>query len=173
MDKNRRGNAHWTLPKNNNFFFQNLKILKNFQTLFAVVAGLNSPFLSRLTQTFAELPPRSREVLSDLSTIVSKENNHSNYKEVLRFSATPCLPFLDVLLEDLLIIEEQHPDHISGLINFQKRQLLFRAINQIQGYQQIPYNLQPVHQIASIMNLFVVISEEELRELSLICDPVA
>jgi hypothetical protein len=71
-----------------------LKTLKNFQTLFAVVSGLNNPSVMRLNQTMAELPPRSREVLNDLSTIISKDNNYGTYREVLRFSATPCIPFL-------------------------------------------------------------------------------
>ena len=42
----------------------------------------------------AELPLRSKEVLNDLFAIISKDNNYGTYREVLRFSATPCVPFL-------------------------------------------------------------------------------
>lgn len=34
---------------------EHLRNLKNFQTMFAVVAGLSSPFVSRLSQSWAEV----------------------------------------------------------------------------------------------------------------------
>jgi hypothetical protein len=78
---------------------------------------------------------------------------------------------LDVMLEDVATIELQHQDYLNGLVNFQKRQFLYRAITQIQGYQVIPYNLQPVHQIALFLYQFVVKRDEELKELSQKCEP--
>jgi hypothetical protein len=79
--------------------------------------------------------------------------------------------FLDVMLEDLSTIEIQHQDFVNGLINFQKRQFLYKAINQIQGYQSIPYNLQPVHQVALFLSQFVTKEADELKELSNKCEP--
>ena len=76
-----------------------------------------------------------------------------------------------MLLEDVATIEIQHQDYVNGLINFQKRQFLYRAIAQIQSYQSIPYNLQPVQQIALFLNQFATKDEEELKELSLKCEP--
>jgi len=150
---------------------ENLKQLKNFQTLFAVLTGLNSSVVTRLNQTFLEIAPRSRETLNDLMQIISREENYKNYREFLRYSALPCLPFGDVILKDLLAIEDTHPDHINNLVNFQKRQLLYRAITGIQGYQQRPFNLQPVHQIATFLSNFPIKEEKELYELSYKCEP--
>jgi len=149
---------------------ENLRTLKNFQTLFAVLEALNSTHVIRLSQTIAELPPRCKEVMNDFQAIVAKDNNYANYREMLKYSATPCIPFLDVMLSDILTTEDQNPDIISGLINFHKRQLLYRSITAVQGYQQIPYNLQPVHQIAVFLYNFVEKSEEELKDLSYKCE---
>eukprot|EP01114_Cavostelium_apophysatum_P000982 TRINITY_DN10849_c0_g1_i1.p1 TRINITY_DN10849_c0_g1~~TRINITY_DN10849_c0_g1_i1.p1 ORF type:complete len:988 (-),score=251.34 TRINITY_DN10849_c0_g1_i1:62-3025(-) len=150
---------------------ENLKTLKNFQTLFAVLTGLNSPAISRLSQTMVEIPIKTKEVLNDLLSIMSKENNYKTYREFLRYSALPCILFLEVVLKDVLVIEDQNPDFINGLINFQKRQLLYRANESLQGYQQRPYNLQPVHQIETILTGFPRREEKELMELSFRCEP--
>ncbi len=106
-----------------------------------------------------------------------------------------------MILKDILTTEEQHSDFISNLINFQKRQLSYREITTVQGYQQRPYNLQPVHQvrenilsiylfpvivliiclyiyhdisynqIATFLNNFPKKDEKELMELSLKYEP--
>lgn len=158
---------------------QNLKTLKNFQTLFAVLTGLTTSSVTRLNQTWTEVTPRFKEIHNDLLAIMSRESNFKTYREFLRYAALPCIPFLgeclkdavfltlpDVILKDVLTIEEQHPDTVNGLINFQKRQHLFRAITTLQGYQQRPFNLQPVHQIATFLNNFPRKDEKELYELS-------
>jgi len=150
---------------------ENLKMLKNFQTLFAVLSGLNCNAISRLKETFNEIPIKSKEVLNDLLGILPKDGNNKTYREFLRYSALPCIPYLDIILKDVLAIEEQNPDRINGLINFEKRQLLFRSITAIQGYQQRPYNLQPVHQIESFLTKFPKKDEIGLYELSLKCEP--
>jgi glycine hydroxymethyltransferase/Rap guanine nucleotide exchange factor 1 len=77
----------------------------------------------------------------------------------------------DVLLLDILQIEDQHPDVVNNMINFYKRHILFRAITYIQSYQQIKFNLQPVHQIATFLKQFPQKNEEELRDLSFKCEP--
>ena len=43
--------------------------------------------------------------------------------------------------------EDCNPDKISGLINFEKRQQLWRVISAFLSYQPIPYNYHKVHQI--------------------------
>lgn len=78
--------------------------------------------------------------------------------------------FSEVVLKDIVVIEESNADTVNGLINFQKRQLLFRAITSIQNYQQRPYNLQPVHQIESLLALSERKGEAELMEMSYKCE---
>jgi len=150
---------------------ENLKQLKNFQTLFAVLSGLNSPQITRLQQTLLEIPQKTKEILNDMLSIMSKDNSYKAYRELLRTSALPCLPFLDVVLKDVQTLEEQYPDKIGNLVNFQKRQHLFRSITALQNYQQRPYNLQPVHQIEVFLNDFPRKDDKEMMEWSFKCEP--
>jgi hypothetical protein len=130
---------------------ENLKTLKNYQTLFAVLAGLNSPNISKLISGSSDISPRSKEILNEL---LSNTKPLDKYKELLKFSEPPCIPYLNAFLNEILEIEMKYPDQIGNLINFQKRQFLFKSIVKFQQYQQKPYNLQPVHQIATFLNNF-------------------
>jgi len=149
---------------------EHLKTLKNFQTLFAILTGLNNSAVTSLGQTFAELPIKTKETLNELLGIMSKDTNYKTYREFLRYSALPCIPYIEVTLKDILSIEEQ-PDYMNNLINFQKRQHLYKAITTLQNYQQRPYNLQPVHQIATFLNNFSRKDERDLAELSAKLEP--
>jgi len=75
-----------------------------------------------------------------------------------------------VTLNDILAVEEQNSDQIDGLINFLKQQHLFKLVVTIEAYQQCPYNLQPVQQIAVFLNSFPKRDEMELTLLSQQCD---
>ncbi len=153
-------------------FFQNLKANKNYQTLFPVLSGLSSASIVRLSSAFAELPLKLKEMLNtDLLPIISKDNNYRNYRDIFRYAVVPCVPYIDALLNDILATEDQNPDFINGLINFQKRQLLFQHITKLQSYQQRPYNFQAISQIAAFLQRSVPnISEAELMQLSLKCE---
>ena len=74
-----------------------------------------------------------------------------------------CREYYLKLLTD---IDKEHVDNIGALINFEKRALVSKIIKDIQGYQQHPYNLQPVHQIAQFFSHFESITDEQLNKMS-------
>lgn len=57
------------------------------------------------------------------------------YREELRNCNPPVLPYLGVYLTDLTFIEDGNKNTVHGLINFNKRRLLYRVLREI---EQVP-----------------------------------
>jgi son of sevenless len=71
-----------------------LRQIKNFQTMAAVIAGFSHPAIIRLGQTFGEISPRAKEIYSEL-VLFAKDDRA--YKEIMRNAPLPCIPNLYVI----------------------------------------------------------------------------
>ncbi|EFA83768.1 Ras guanine nucleotide exchange factor [Heterostelium album PN500] len=136
-----------------------LKAMNNYNSLMAIIAGLNFSSVYRLKYTRDELSAQTMRVYGDLEKIMNSESSFKNYRTRLMASSPPYLPYLGVHLTDLTFMEE-NPDLINmevapnrkvDLINFTKRTLVFKVISMVQQSQQLSYNLQPVHQIQEFL----------------------
>ncbi|KAJ3435491.1 ras guanine nucleotide exchange factor i-related [Anaeramoeba flamelloides] len=145
--------------------------LNNFNSLISVLSGINSSAVHRLSFTFEELKPKLTETYEKLKTLTSGKDNYKNYREVLKKSELPCIPFLGFYQTDLTFIEDGNPDYIDGLINFSKRTLVYDIIFDIQNYQVKSYNLHPVYQIALFLNKFPRMDKKTLYQMSLEREP--
>jgi hypothetical protein len=74
-------------------------------------------------------------------------------------------------LTDLTFIEDGNPDTIDGQINFKKRELVFKVIQEVQLYQSQPYTYPVVEPIATFLADLPNLGEKELHELSLLLEP--
>ncbi|GAM22778.1 hypothetical protein SAMD00019534_059530 [Acytostelium subglobosum LB1] len=136
-----------------------LRLMNNFNSLMAIIAGLNFSSVYRLKFTRAELSAQTQRMYDDLEKIMNSESSFKNYRTRLAASRPPLLPYLGVHLTDLTFMEENPdivnievaPNHHVDLINFTKRMLVFKVISLVQQYQQQSYNLQPVHQIQEFL----------------------
>ncbi|KAJ6249910.1 ras guanine nucleotide exchange factor i-related [Anaeramoeba flamelloides] len=145
--------------------------LNNFNGLMAILSGLGSSAVHRLKHTFDELPEKFFEELDDLETDLSSEKSFANYRTLIKEIKPPCIPYFALYLTDLTFIEDGNPDVIEGLINFQKRRLIYDLIFGIQIYQKPPYNFQSIHQILRLLQNLETLDESELYTLSLKVEP--
>ena len=148
-----------------------LRKMNNFNTLMALIAGLNATSVFRLKWTKGEVPRNLLVLFSDLEKVMSSEGNSAFYRQVLQNVDPPTLPYLGVYLTDLTFIEDGNPDYINGLINFKKRRLIYGVISRIQQYQQLQYNFYPVHQIQEFLLRSPKLDENSQWELSLLREP--
>lgn len=83
--------------------------------------------------------------------------------------------YIGVYLTNLTFIENGIPSTIkkTTLINFAKREKTAEIIRDIQQYQTIPYNLQPIPEVIDyILNNIQVAQEiQELQDKSLLVEP--
>ncbi|XP_055314238.1 ral guanine nucleotide dissociation stimulator-like 1 isoform X3 [Sitodiplosis mosellana] len=143
---------------------QELRILKNFSSLKAIISGLQSNAIYRLSKTWAALPREKLEIFNELARIFSEDNNAWAQREVLmregtaKFADTTgendrhlqkvfqkqdthishgTIPYLGTFLTDLTMIHAAIPDTIgpNNLINFDKKRKEFEVLAQIKLLQ--------------------------------------
>eukprot|EP01095_Lingulamoeba_sp_RSL-Kostka_P018210 TRINITY_DN9898_c0_g1_i1.p1 TRINITY_DN9898_c0_g1~~TRINITY_DN9898_c0_g1_i1.p1 ORF type:complete len:202 (-),score=47.80 TRINITY_DN9898_c0_g1_i1:53-658(-) len=137
---------------------EELLLLQDFHTLNAILGGLSHSAIFRLKYSFAELP-KSKDY-QDLKNLMSASADFKAYREYLTGLVPPMIPYLGLFLKDLVYIEEAN-DKIENLINFNKRRLTYRVIDQIKQFQQAPYNLSPVNEIKEkLLEIRIEISKQ-------------
>ncbi|KYR01769.1 Ras guanine nucleotide exchange factor [Tieghemostelium lacteum] len=142
---------------------ESLRILNNYQTLYSIYQGLQQHYIQSLPDLIS---PRTKEVLAEYDNLFSKTDNYKVYREILAKSPHPCIPWITVVQEEIATIEKDQPSLMNNLINFVKRQDLYKIVSNVEEYQLRPYNLQPVHQISTFINKLPKVSDSELTELA-------
>lgn len=87
--------------------------LNNYNTLMAIVSGLNSSTISRLKKTWNTLSTKSKNIFDNLRSITDCSRNYAIYRSRLKENLPPCLPFLGLILTDITFIEEGNPSYRS------------------------------------------------------------
>ncbi|XP_076359587.1 uncharacterized protein LOC143251995 isoform X3 [Tachypleus tridentatus] len=148
---------------------------KNFNTLMAVVGGLNHSALARLSRTKACVPPDSKKMLSEFTELLSSAPNFTNYRRALN-DCKGCfrIPILAVHMKDLISLNVALPDaDKEGLINFRKMaqlSLIFKELWELQN-SRLPFNVNIDLLNTLRLSLDVTCTEDEIYELSLTREP--
>ncbi|XP_055705879.1 ral guanine nucleotide dissociation stimulator-like 1 isoform X3 [Phlebotomus papatasi] len=180
---------------------QELRILKNFSSLKAIVSGLQSNAIYRLSKTWAALVREKLELFNELARIFSEDNNACAQREVLmregtaKFADTAgqndrhlqkvfqkqnthishgTIPYLGTFLTDLTMIHAAIPDTIGdGLINFDKRRKEFEVLAQIKLLQGAAnaYHLPEDALFDRWFASLLVLDEKEAHNLSCLLEP--
>ncbi|OUM61235.1 hypothetical protein PIROE2DRAFT_54633 [Piromyces sp. E2] len=150
--------------------------LNNFNTVMSILAGFNSSPIHRLKRTWENLSNKMNLIFENLERVINPQKNYAQYRETLHSVNPPCVPFLGVYLTDLTFIEDGNTNYLksnSQLINFSKQTKTAEVIREIQQYQNQPYNLNPVKEIADFIlkSLNEQIDEAELYDISLMLEP--
>uniref|UniRef100_A0A3B4ACR7 Uncharacterized protein n=1 Tax=Periophthalmus magnuspinnatus TaxID=409849 RepID=A0A3B4ACR7_9GOBI len=104
------------------------KALKNFNCFFAIIMGLNSAAVSRLTQTWEKIPGKFKKLFSELETTTDPSLNHKAYRESFKKMKAPKIPFLPLLLKDITFIHEGNKTFHDNLVNFEKLHMIAEAV---------------------------------------------
>lgn len=172
-----------------------LRLLKNFSSLKAIVASLQVNPIWRLRKTWALLDKDHIELFESLDRICSQQNNWQKQRELLELEGTSkypftvdkndkqlqrlmergqlnanhgFIPYLGTFLTDLEFIDTANNDTIQGLINFEKRRKEFEVLAKIKLLQGAAsnYNLPPDPVFDAWFASVVVLTEEEQYRLS-------
>ncbi|KAI9202628.1 ras guanine nucleotide exchange factor domain-containing protein [Polychytrium aggregatum] len=174
--------------------------LRNYNTVFEIVAGLNMGCVSRLKKTWKALSKKYWDVWEMLNHVVSNEGSYRWYRsqiaEVVRSNSTggiPCVPYLGVNLSDLTFAEDGNPTFakpsvaleaeplakVAGaappptpIVNFNKFRFISQLINKIEFMQRYEYTLPPDPKIQDfILHEWGNLTEAELYTASKVCEP--
>ncbi len=68
-------------------------------------------------------------------------------------------------------MEDGNPDKVDNLINFGKRELVYRVIEEVHQYQLTAYNFERQEPIYTFLRELPSLDEKDLFDLSLVREP--
>ncbi|KAI7870741.1 ras guanine nucleotide exchange factor domain-containing protein [Spinellus fusiger] len=156
------------------FIAVELRNYNNYNSLMAILAGINNAAVLRLRQT--------REVVSNkkiykqfqsLEKLMSTDRSFSSYRMALKASGTPGIPYLGIHNQDLVSLSEANKDFkTDGTIHWEKFRLMGESIMGMLKFQNTSYqNISPDQKILSFIADSCVMTEDEQYRRSHLIEP--
>ncbi|KAI8979667.1 ras guanine nucleotide exchange factor domain-containing protein [Mycotypha africana] len=125
--------------------------LNNYNTLMAIRSALDSTSIARLKKTWDYLSIKYKAMWEPIHRATDSQRNFAEYRQRLKSTVAPCLPFLGVYLTDMTFIDDGNSDYRTSpggkqLVNFDKYVKITRILSEIDQFQ-IPYKLFEVEEI--------------------------
>jgi len=154
---------------------EHLRDLGNYNGVMEIIGGLNSFVVSRLQATWAQIPQRYTTIFNELNQLMESKSNYRDYRTAMKERKGPVLPYLGVILRDILFIEEGNKNYVGDskdqIINFEKIQLLGEVLIQVRKQQE---NMSyPFDNVTALQHFFMTLTslpEENLYKQSLMCE---
>ena len=115
--------------------------LNNYNSLGAIVAGINGHEITRLGQTRELIPQEVQKQFLRLTILMGHSRSHAAYRMAWENSFAERIPFLPLLRQDLTMAASANPTLIGSNINWKKFQIMGEAIVGVQGSLEHPYQL--------------------------------
>lgn len=125
--------------------------LRNFNSLAAIIASLQSHLVTRLTEVWTQVSEKYKELYDYLSGIIQPDKNYNVYRTKIRNFllsndvGLPVVPYFLLFLQDLTFVTDGNPNYRKAntflklkLINIDKYLKITRIIADIEMLQ-IPY----------------------------------
>ncbi|XP_045649010.1 rap guanine nucleotide exchange factor 5 isoform X1 [Ursus americanus] len=154
------------------------KAQRNLNSFFAIVMGLNTASVSRLSQTWEKIPGKFKKLFSELESLTDPSLNHKAYRDAFKKMKPPKIPFMPLLLKDVTFIHEGNKTFLDNLVNFEKLHMIADTVRTLRHCRanQFGGDVSPKeHQElkAYVTHLYVIDSQQALFELSHRIEPRA
>jgi len=152
---------------------ENLRDMNNFNGVMEIIAGINMWAVTRLKNTWEQLPRPSQESVEKLNDLMSTQTNYKNYRAALKTVRMPVLPYLGIYLRDLTFMAENsdHYDKSQGLFNFEKLKMIGGVITEMKKFQLHDYVLERNEVMQEYLTKLLTLPEEMLVKHSQLCEP--
>uniref|UniRef100_A0A667YG75 Ral GEF with PH domain and SH3 binding motif 2 n=1 Tax=Myripristis murdjan TaxID=586833 RepID=A0A667YG75_9TELE len=111
--------------------------MNNLHAVMAVVSGLQSAPIFRLTKTWALLSRKDKATFERLEYLTAKEDNYKRLRDYIRSqSMVSCIPYLGIYLSDLTYIDSAYPSTGSILENEQRSNQMNNILRIISDLQR-------------------------------------
>ncbi|KAI8341900.1 ras guanine nucleotide exchange factor domain-containing protein [Chlamydoabsidia padenii] len=153
-----------------------LRHLNNYNTLMAILAGINNAAILRLKQTQEGIKKKKiYKQYQSLEKLMSSERSHCSYRMALKASTKcPCIPYLGIHSQDLIALTEANKDmKMDGTIHWDKFRLMGKSIMSITKLQhhQNGYALTPDLTILTWIAQSRILTDEEQYSQSMRIEP--
>ncbi|XP_030649713.1 rap guanine nucleotide exchange factor 6 [Chanos chanos] len=106
---------------------------KNFNSMFAIISGLNLAPVARLRSSWDKLPSKYEKLFRDLQDIFDPSRNMAKYRNILSSQSVqpPIIPLFPVVKKDLTFLHEGNDTCVDGLVNFEKLRMIAKEIRHV------------------------------------------
>ncbi|XP_049597882.1 rap guanine nucleotide exchange factor 6 isoform X2 [Syngnathus scovelli] len=106
---------------------------KNFNSMFAIISGLNLAPVARLRNSWEKLPSKYDKLFVDLQDIFDPSRNMAKYRNILSSQSMqpPVIPLFPVVKKDLTFLHEGNDSTVDGLVNFEKLRMIAKEIRHV------------------------------------------
>ena len=154
-----------------------LRYLNNYNSLGAVISGINSIAVHRLAQTRELIPAPAQKQFMRLEILMGSQKSHSAYRLAWTNTPTQRIPFLPLHLRDLVLAEQGNRTYVAGAegerINWKKFEIMGEVIIGIRKSQEVPYPTIKRNEEVQRLVLDGRFCEDEDVSLGLVCSPSA
>ncbi|XP_018609186.2 ras-specific guanine nucleotide-releasing factor RalGPS1 isoform X2 [Scleropages formosus] len=135
--------------------------MNNLHAVMAVVSGLQSAPIYRLTKTWALLSRKDKASFERLEYLMSKEDNYKRLRDYISSqSMTSCIPYLGMYLSDLTYIDSAYPSTGSILESEQRSNLMNNILRIISDLQRsCEYDIPVLPHVQKYLNSVHYIEE--------------
>jgi hypothetical protein len=131
----------------------------------AIRSALDSTSIARLRKTWDYVSGKYRALWEPIYRATDSQRNFAEYRQRLKATVAPCLPFLGVYLTDMTFIDDGNADRRLSpggkpLINFDKYVKITRILNEIDQFQ-ISYRLLEVEEIQKYLKTTLETVEQD------------
>uniref|UniRef100_A0A3Q2NMV2 Ral GEF with PH domain and SH3 binding motif 2 n=1 Tax=Fundulus heteroclitus TaxID=8078 RepID=A0A3Q2NMV2_FUNHE len=135
--------------------------MNNLHAVMAVVSGLQSAPIFRLTKTWALLSRKDKSTFDRLDYLMSKEDNYKRLRDFISSqSMVSCIPYLGMYLSDLTYIDSAYPSTGSILESEQRSNLMNNILRIISDLQRsCTYDIPVLPHIQKYLNSVRYIEE--------------
>lgn len=117
--------------------------MNNYNSLGAIIAGINGTAVHRLAQTRELIPREVGKQFMRLEILMGTTKSHAAYRMGWSNTSKPRIPFLPLHRRDLVLAEEGNRTFIPGpdgdRINWKKFEVMGDVIVEIRKSQELPY----------------------------------
>ena len=126
--------------------FSCLDTYHNYHTSFSILSAFNSYELFRCHFVPDLLTRKNKQRWGTMDKVLTSNLGYIELRTAMKTAEdtkTPCIPYMGILLTDLVFIEESARDYVVSvwehLLNWRKYQKMFSAIMRYKSFQSTPY----------------------------------
>lgn len=150
--------------------------LHNFSSFVSVVQGLSHSSVTRLGQTWQQLPKKYQNVHKSHCDLGSVINNFKALRDEQAKSPKPMMPYFAIFLRDVTLLELSNADQLidaPAYINWPKFEMIAEHFTKTTECQSSFHRFLPNRTIQDFLLNFEKVTNDKLHQLSRLIQPSA
>ncbi|KRZ68376.1 Rap guanine nucleotide exchange factor 4, partial [Trichinella papuae] len=144
-------------------------------SFFAITLGLSNVAISRLSQTWEKVNAKFRKLFFEFESLLDPSRNHRAYRLLVAKMKPPTIPFIPLLLKDLLFAHEGNKTYFDGMVNFEKMHMMAQTLRNHRMYKsqmpQIDSSKIPMDAQHLVRNFRIIDDQRKFLRLSQLLEP--